>query len=49
MMCMNLLREKNINKFSIIGHSMGGKLGMLFTLLYPTICKTIICCRYCSS
>ncbi len=29
------IKKKNINKFSIIGHSMGGKLGMLFTLLYP--------------
>ena len=29
------INKKKINKFSIIGHSMGGKLGMLFTLLYP--------------
>ena len=29
------VKRKKINKFSIIGHSMGGKLGMLFTLLYP--------------
>lgn len=29
------INKKNILKFSIIGHSMGGKLGMLFTLNYP--------------
>ncbi len=34
-------RRKNINKFSIIGHSMGGKLGMLFTLLYPQFVKQL--------
>ena len=36
-----LISEKNINKFSIIGHSMGGKLGMLFTLLYPKFVKQL--------
>ncbi len=35
------IKEKNINKFSIIGHSMGGKLGMLFTLLYPQFIKQL--------
>ncbi|MDC3064046.1 alpha/beta fold hydrolase, partial [Alphaproteobacteria bacterium] len=35
------IKEKNINKFSIIGHSMGGKLGMLFTLLYPQFVKQL--------
>ncbi len=35
------IKEKNINKFSIIGHSMGGKLGMLFTLLYPKLVKQL--------
>ena len=35
------IKEKNINKFSIIGHSMGGKLGMLFTLLYPQLVKQL--------
>ena len=34
-------KKKNINKFSIIGHSMGGKLGMLFTLLYPQFVKQL--------
>ncbi len=29
------VKRKQINKFSIIGHSMGGKLGMLYSLLYP--------------
>ncbi len=35
------IMKKNINKFSIIGHSMGGKLGMLFTLLYPQFIKQL--------
>ena len=35
------IKRKNINKFSIIGHSMGGKLGMLFTLLYPQFVKQL--------
>ena len=35
------INKKNINKFSIIGHSMGGKLGMLFTLLYPQFVKQL--------
>ena len=35
------IKEKDINKFSIIGHSMGGKLGMLFTLLYPQFVKQL--------
>ena len=35
------IKKKNINKFSIIGHSMGGKLGMLFTLLYPQFVKQL--------
>ena len=35
------IKKKNINKFSIIGHSMGGKLGMLFTLLYPQLVKQL--------
>ena len=35
------IKEKDINKFSIIGHSMGGKLGMLFTLLYPQLVKQL--------
>ena len=30
------INKKNILKFSIIGHSMGGKLGMLFSLNYPS-------------
>merc|ERR1711991_951153 len=35
------IKKKNISKFSIIGHSMGGKLGMLFTLLYPQFVKQL--------
>ena len=35
------IKKKNIKKFSIIGHSMGGKLGMLFTLLYPQFVKQL--------
>ena len=35
------IKRKNINKFSIIGHSMGGKLGMTFTLLYPQFVKQL--------
>ena len=35
------VQTRNINKFSIIGHSMGGKLGMLFTLLYPQFVKQL--------
>ena len=35
------IKRKKINKFSIIGHSMGGKLGMLFTLLYPQFVKQL--------
>ena len=35
------IKEKDINEFSIIGHSMGGKLGMLFTLLYPQLVKQL--------
>ena len=35
------IKDKDINKFSIIGHSMGGKLGMLFTLLYPQLVKQL--------
>ena len=35
------IKKKKINKFSIIGHSMGGKLGMLFTLLYPQFVKKL--------
>ena len=35
------IQRKNISKISIIGHSMGGKLGMLFSLLYPTFVKQL--------
>ena len=35
------IKRKKINRFSIIGHSMGGKLGMLFTLLYPQFVKQL--------
>ena len=35
------IQSKNISKISIIGHSMGGKLGMLFSLLYPTFVKQL--------
>ena len=31
------IKIKGIKNFSIIGHSMGGKLGMLFTLEYPKL------------
>ena len=34
-------KKNKINKFSIIGHSMGGKLGMLFTLLHPHFVKQL--------
>ena len=37
------LNEKNINKTSILGHSMGGKTAMLYSLMYPdTINKLIV-------
>ena len=36
------IQSKNISKISIIGHSMGGKLGMLFSLLYPQLVKLLI-------
>ena len=35
------IKKNNINKFSIIGHSMGGKLGMLFSHLYPQFVKQL--------
>ena len=35
------VKRKNIFKFSIIGHSMGGKLGMLFSLMYPNFVKQL--------
>ena len=35
------VQRKNIPKISIIGHSMGGKLGMLFALLYPKFVKKL--------
>ena len=35
------IQRKNISKMSIIGHSMGGKLGMLFSLLHPTFVKQL--------
>ncbi len=35
------IQRKNISKISIIGHSMGGKLGMLFSLLYPKFVKKL--------
>ena len=35
------IQRKNISKISIIGHSMGGKLGMLFSILYPTYVKQL--------
>ena len=35
------IQRKNISKISIIGHSMGGKLGMLFSLLYPKLVKQL--------
>ena len=35
------IQRKNISKISIIGHSMGGKLGMLFSLLYPKFVKQL--------
>ena len=35
------IKKNNINKFSIIGHSMGGKLGMLFSHLYPKFVKQL--------
>ena len=35
------VKKNNFNKFSIIGHSMGGKLGMLFSLLYPDFVKQL--------
>ncbi len=35
------IQKKNISKISIIGHSMGGKLGMLFSLLYPKFVKQL--------
>ena len=35
------IKNKDIDQFSIIGHSMGGKLGMLFTLLYPQFVKQL--------
>ncbi len=35
------IKKKDIDQFSIIGHSMGGKLGMLFTLLYPQFVKQL--------
>ena len=35
------INRKKFNKISIIGHSMGGKLGMLFTLLYPQFVKQL--------
>ncbi len=35
------IQSKNISKISIIGHSMGGKLGMLFSLLYPKFVKQL--------
>ena len=35
------IQRNNIFKISIIGHSMGGKLGMLFSLLYPKLVKQL--------
>ncbi len=35
------IERKKISKVSIIGHSMGGKLGMLFSLLYPKFVKQL--------
>ena len=35
------IQRKNISKITIIGHSMGGKLGMLFSLLYPKFVKQL--------
>lgn len=34
--------EKNLTKISIIGHSMGGKVGMLFATKYPTRVEKLI-------
>lgn len=44
-MCDDLLRyteQQNIDKFTLIGHSMGGKLGMMFTLQEPEMVKKLI-------
>ena len=35
------IKKKNITEISIIGHSMGGKLGMLFSLLFPAFVKQL--------
>ncbi len=35
------IQSKNISNITIIGHSMGGKLGMLFSLLYPKFVKKL--------
>ena len=35
------VKRRKIYKFSIIGHSMGGKLGMLYTILYPEFVKQL--------
>jgi len=38
----NFLRENNIKDACLIGHSMGGKAGMLFDLLYPNLLNKLI-------
>ena len=39
---INVLDQKKINKFNLIGHSMGGKTAMMFSSMYPELIKKLI-------
>jgi len=39
---MDYLRHNKINKFSFLGHSMGGKTGMLFAVTFPEMMNKLI-------
>ncbi len=39
---LRFLRSQNLKKVSLIGHSMGGKVALRFSLMHPTLIKKLI-------